>query len=694
MSNLFYSGIYPQVQLELQARGRAGASSRTTRDIAFMLEKVANVELRAYDKFPTATSIPISILGGRTVREGSFLPTGPSGYLNRPANRPGPYIKDMSVSISDNKGFVNKLTVKIIIPDPSALITDATGVAITDFDYIESIYLLPGRDILAVIAYPESAVISDPTTLPTVEQSVLTETANVLKLRYPTLNETELKRLNKLNELYFHGKISAYSFEYTTDGMIELSVDAIGTTNTYADISMLSAKQEQTTTETPAKKPEVGELYTIINDIVNEIKTQKEKQENTTNFEYLVPADSAKKSSRSILVGTYYKTEPAQTTTVHRMITLGYLIDFINSKILSQLTSEYGNIQIVCEDIICKSNYYEQIVSINSDEILLWPGKSNSRTNFLGHYGKSEAEHDKEGLLYKKLFPFVVNSVTDGFLTIDSEGNAYANPARIYINLEQIRLITTEMSADPETATVKKFLMKISDLIFRNTAGAIDMRLVQDSQLTNTLLFYDTNFIGAGRTPVSEFNLPAYASVNGSTVVRDIKLTSKIPENIRSLVYKNLAEEAGTDPVLSYIPYFFALTDTERKMQTDKWKVKHDEAVKELNLAKSEVASKVADAVSKNNLTLALKRYLRFFDPDIRKCNSVVKPPYPMSLEFTLDGINGLKFGDVLSVSGLPKRYSDNFVFCIQNITHTVSNAGEWTTAVTCFPRVRIKDVA
>ena len=694
MSNIFYSGVYPQVQLELMSRGRAGASSRTTRDIAYMLEKVANVELRAYDKFPTSTSVPISILGGRTVRDGAFLPTGPSGYLSRPGNRPAPYIKDMSVSISDNKGFVNKLTTKIVIPDPSALITSPDGVSITDFDYIESIYLLPGRDVLAIIAYPESAIISDPTTLPTGEQSISTDSAKVLKLRYPTLNETELKRLNKLNELYFNGKISAYSFEYTTDGMIEISIDAIGTTNTYTDISMLSAKQERTTTETPAKQPEVGELYTIINKAVNDIKIQKEKEENDTNFEYLVPADSTKKSSRSILVGTYYKTEPAQTTTVHRMITLGYLIDFINSKILSQLTSEYGNIQIICEDIICKSNYYEQLVSVNSDEILLWPGKSSTKTNFLGHFGKSEAEHDKEGLFYKKLFPLIKKPVTDGFLTIDSDGNAYANPARIYINIEEIRLITVEMAQDPETATVKKFLMKISELIFKNTAGAIDMRLVQDPELTNTLLFYDTNFTGTGRTPVSEFNLPAYASKNGSTVVRDIKLTSKIPENIRSLVYKNLAEEAGTDPVLSYIPYFFALTDSERKKQSDKWKIKHDEAVKVLNLAKSEVATKIADAVSKNELVLALKRYLRFFDPDIRKCNSVVKPPYPMSLEFTLDGINGLKFGDVLSVSGLPKRYSDNFVFCIQNITHTVSNSGEWTTAVTCFPRVRIKDAA
>ena len=62
-----------------------------------------------------------------------------------------------------------------------------------------------------------------------------------------------------------------------------------------------------------------------------------------------------------------------------------------------------------------------------------------------------------------------------------------------------------------------------------------------------------------------------------------------------------------------------------------------------------------------------------------------------MELEFTIDGINGLKYGDVLSFDGLPKRYTDSFIFAIMGITQAVSNEGEWTTQVKCVPRVRIK---
>jgi hypothetical protein len=61
-----------------------------------------------------------------------------------------------------------------------------------------------------------------------------------------------------------------------------------------------------------------------------------------------------------------------------------------------------------------------------------------------------------------------------------------------------------------------------------------------------------------------------------------------------------------------------------------------------------------------------------------------------MDLEFTIDGINGFKFGDVLTFAGLPRRYIDSFVFCVKEIAHSVGNDGEWTTKISCFPRIRI----
>ena len=65
--NLYYSGVYPHVRRELIARGQAGSINRTTRDISYMVEKIANVEIRAYDNKPNKDSKPINVLGGKTV---------------------------------------------------------------------------------------------------------------------------------------------------------------------------------------------------------------------------------------------------------------------------------------------------------------------------------------------------------------------------------------------------------------------------------------------------------------------------------------------------------------------------------------------------------------------------------------------------------------------------------------------------
>jgi phage protein D len=67
------------------------------------------------------------------------------------------------------------------------------------------------------------------------------------------------------------------------------------------------------------------------------------------------------------------------------------------------------------------------------------------------------------------------------------------------------------------------------------------------------------------------------------------------------------------------------------------------------------------------------------------------KAIFPMDLEFTIDGINGFKFGDVLQFDGLPKRYTDSYVFTVISVTHEVNTNGEWTTTLKCNPRVRIK---
>ena len=46
--DIFYSQVDANLQLELNARGKAGFSSKTNKDLQFMLEKIANVYITPY----------------------------------------------------------------------------------------------------------------------------------------------------------------------------------------------------------------------------------------------------------------------------------------------------------------------------------------------------------------------------------------------------------------------------------------------------------------------------------------------------------------------------------------------------------------------------------------------------------------------------------------------------------------------
>ena len=74
MSTIFYSEVNKSVQKELIARGSAGTVNRNTAAIDYMVSKIANVQIDAYDIKPTAEtkSMPgFGTLGGSTGRAGA-----------------------------------------------------------------------------------------------------------------------------------------------------------------------------------------------------------------------------------------------------------------------------------------------------------------------------------------------------------------------------------------------------------------------------------------------------------------------------------------------------------------------------------------------------------------------------------------------------------------------------------------------
>ena len=667
MSSLFYSQVNEAVQKELIARGTAGVSDRSTKAFDFMLGKIANVVVKAYASKPTAESVPMSgfgVLGGLTPIADSYMPTGPLGYLNdsvRPAHRIPPVLQDVTVELSDqSKGFMNKATFTIMVLDGT-----------TDLFEIEEIYCKPGRHIRVEIAHPNEAILTNPMLaedkLPSTKQ---------LQTLYPGI---DVSNLRKMNEFYFQGRISSFSFSYNTDGSVTVSIDAIGTTNTYADVQVYLNKGPETDSTGTTQTAQVQNLYTsLISEIDAISKTYEQK--GVTEFEYLIPGSTDK----GIIVGTPYNIGASNTPKLKKMVSLGYLIDYINTKLLVNI-NESAN--IICDDIFCFSNVYERLVSANPLEILLWHGQSDipSDQYFFDSNPTRAQQPDKNKIL--KMFE-KVDPVSPGFMV-----NNEAFPSRIYIDTLVINDIIKKLNDTPgditTTPTIKNFLIKLSEIILKNTGKAINMVLVQHPTISDALLYTDS-FYTKTATNIFEFTLPVFATKTGASVVHEFSLTSNVPNSVKNMVFGVESWNTSTQKQTAYNPYIYADGEQREKLRNE-WATKHKTALLTLGDKKYDYVLKpdVPEVIEK--LQKALEGYVSFYYENIEDSIEQSKSIFPMDLEFTIDGINGFKFGDVLNFDGLPKRYTDAFVFTVLGISHNVQTNGNWTTKIKCNPRVRIK---
>jgi hypothetical protein len=308
--NIFYTAVDTNLQEELNARGRTGFQDRSSNAIDYMVGKVANVRIIAYEGNSSNSGIvknPQAILGGSQLQSGRYLPSsttiGNEGFLsdrkyietdinfydqadvakniknlinNRgydpgviagnaylkktekmdQSKRIGPYITSLEIAIGDHSmGLLNKATINISIPNVDR-----------DLDNIEEVYFRPGRYISIDIIHPDSAIVSNSLTGGFLNSGSLPNKDRIKEL-YPDWDVDEfLKRISKMNQFIFEGLITSFDFSYTSDGTVDATLSVTGTSNIYTDISMyLSGDDKKKQAATPASTTENFNLQPVVN---------------------------------------------------------------------------------------------------------------------------------------------------------------------------------------------------------------------------------------------------------------------------------------------------------------------------------------------------------------------------------------------------------------------------------------------
>ena len=741
MSEIFYSEVDANLWGELNARAAAGYSSRTNKDIDFMVGKVANVMIIPYEDETKTKVLDAAILGGKTVRDIHFLPDGQFGFLRgRKVNptafkktnaddpiyvgprglsnfRTPPYITSTDITIGDHSmGLLNSATVNFKIPDVSR-----------DLEYYENVYFRPGRNVTIIIEHPESAIITGP------EKNRLTDSTlpSLAKFKNlnPNFNEKDLESYRKLNMVRFDGLITSFEFNFETDMSVTATISVKGTSNVYTDLSLVingdtketdpAAKNASTDIKlTPTEEIEGLELskslpsfYTqlqrdleivyqlkINKDLTDEQRKQLQQERTKIAGSDVGAADNA-----------YWIIEKLADGVEYRFISLGYLINFVNRIILTKSSLSvpgakiwFGSYQTM-QSTFFISKYYKYMASANPLK-MIFPNKTMCTYGNKLLYTNLE---DIDTTLFKN-DPFIINL---------KDGTTVINTPNIMINLDAIGSVIKRLE-DNKTFTVSTLLTEISSIVYINSGHSIDLKLITHPVDPTLLLWYDSKYVtdlGQSDKPVKPYRVPIGKNPVGA-LVRDFKLSGKLPQNASNLSYTlnvNPGEISESD-IAPYLAYMYNSNTVKRVIKTatgeyddiygskeeemfkvqlaENYKKTHLKYVEQLQQSKKKYVEDPFNTPAQIGLSNALQKYVQFPTETFVLSNELASPVIPISAEFTIDGINGFRYGDVLSFADiLPPRYTQNMAWSIAGVTHTVDNTGVWTSNIRTIARPRIE---
>jgi len=775
MSDIFYSEVDRNLWQELNARGQSGKFNRNTADLDFMLGKVANVAIVPYNLDKNNPEIKYTIreaiLGGKTVISNEYLPSGEQGFLSdrrytvynklrksdnnnedsipsgerlNKSRRIPPYITSMDMTIGDHSmGLLNSVTMNFTIPNPER-----------DLNYIESVYFRPGRHVTVIIEHPESAILTKQTTNGLLSEDSL-PTAEVLKKSKKNYTQSDLDRFRKLNCVVFDGVITSFTLDYQTDMTVTATLNIIGTSNVYTDVSLIINSSEKTKTDTEETDTET-EIYPsffknlsdeVENAVTNGVWPEYKNNEKLRWELYTSPFD--------IFDGAPYPGMDSQ-----RYISLAWVVDYCNRVILTKTKETIPDSMIVFtpNDFLCTSNYYSRMVSCNPMRILFggsngakWRDYGNEFSNTIANPDDDPAQSNLNYNLYSDISIDALLGVDPGpdpnvfgsvFVTYNSQdGSAEGKkqservvnltdnmvgsigfnddgtdqlvffPTALMINMEVLQENIKSLE-EQKIFTISNLLNSLSDEVYNATGHAINLKLVSHPELPEFLIWYDCNHIKSlkSTTPVKPYPIPMFANHPSGTVIRDFKFSGKLPSDASNLAYvlNSDPSEIAESDIAPFVSYMYTantiersaadhsetitniISDSELVEIKQKYKEAHERYVEELALAQGALGGDFFNLEKQSALAAALQKYVQYPTPDIITTNQMIAPVIPFDVEFTIDGINGFRYGDVLTFDALPSRYKINCVFCIISVTHNVTTEGQWTTTVRCIMRPKI----
>lgn len=249
-----------------------------------------------------------------------------------------------------------------------------------------------------------------------------------------------------------------------------------------------------------------------------------------------------------------------------------------------------------------------------------------------------------------------------------------------------------------ESETLNQFLIKILNEISDACGKMWDFQIMIDEEDPEVIYIVDKKSI-----PTKELKPFPFKLYNRNSIVRGFSLNTEIDQKLKAMMMygsnkKSDTVDVGEDSTFGYKLYRDSVVDlangklepaiqSSRDKNMPKYKKTKDyDPIEELNNAYSLLLEKrTPETVSR--MKTALNNLVQEPIDGNKIASNHSHPTLPLKLSITIDGLGGIRFGNLIDIDYKPERYSNNTSFQITNVSHTISG-DSWETTLDTIMRV------
>jgi hypothetical protein len=304
-----------------------------------------------------------------------------------------------------------------------------------------------------------------------------------------------------------------------------------------------------------------------------------------------------------------------------------------------------------------------------------------------------------------RVFPDGTTTLNSKTAVVEKDNQKYIQLYNIVVNVAAVYQAYQSVAGSTEP-TIDSFFRNVLSRINDACGNPWDFEIVsntlnknKDQKAPTELTIIDLNVRPKGKD-TKAYALPA--KVNNS-VLRDLSIETKLMESMKTqAIYATNSDinkqKDGTDKCAQQNFKAFILSDTQQVNEGKEYQKPQnpdpkctvceknkDEALleKDTYFYLKQVGLEVEDETVAAAKEALIKDYNNTDNNSPINCDGT---PLPFTLKFSLDGIGGFRFGQMVTCDRLPVQITNEFEYQITSVNHTIT-PNDWVTSIETVPR-------